>query len=52
MMSEPQPVVEEVAEQVPMQVTNTLLNLEAFGESADKEPSSETKLPEYSYSKA
>ena len=42
-MSEPQPVVQEVAEQVAMQVTNTLLNFEAFGESADKESSSQTE---------
>ena len=42
-MSEPQPVVKEVAEQAAMQVTNTLLNFEAFGESADKESSSETE---------
>ena len=42
-MSEPQPVMEEMAEQVAMQVTNTLLKFEAFGESADKESSSETE---------
>ena len=42
-MSAPQPVVEEVAEQEAMQVTNTVLNFEAFGESADKESSSETE---------
>ena len=42
-MSEPQPVVEEVAEQVAMQVTNTLSNFKAFGESADIESSSETE---------
>ena len=35
--------MEEVAEQVAMRVTNTLLNFAAFGESADKESSSETE---------
>ena len=39
-MSEPQPVV---AEQVVTQVMNTLLNLEAFGESADTESSPEAE---------
>ena len=42
-MSEPKPVVEEVVERVVTQVTNTLLNFEAFGESADKESSSEAE---------
>ena len=35
--------MEEVAEQVAMQVTNTSLNFEAFEESADTESSSETE---------
>ena len=35
--------MEEVAEQVVTQVTNTLLNLEAFGESAETESSPEAE---------
>ena len=41
-MSEPQPVMGEVVEQVVTQVTNTL-NLEVFGQSTDKESSSEAE---------